>query len=110
MSETINDNFESTEINEGSKTVKELISFFRDLVIILLVVLFVRMFIVTPFRINGSSMETGYHDKEYILVDKFSYLNLPVSYGSTGSGENMWIRMEKSILSHIPVHIGDPER
>lgn len=90
--------FETTELNEGSKTVKELISFFRDLVIILFIVLFIRMFVVTPFRINGSSMETSYHDKEYILVDKFSYLNLPVTYGTSGSGESIWTQTEKMIL------------
>lgn len=102
--------FETTELNEGSKTVKELISFFRDLVIILFIVLFIRMFVVTPFRINGSSMETSYHDKEYILVDKFSYLNLPVTYGTSGSGESIWTQTEKMILWNIPVHVWDPER
>lgn len=90
--------FETTELNEGSKTVKELISFFRDLIIILFIVLFIRMFVVTPFRINGSSMETSYHDKEYILVDKFSYLNLPVTYAKSGSGESIWTQTEKFIL------------
>ena len=61
----------------------EFITFFRDLVIILIIVLFIRAFIVTPFRINGSSMESNYHDKEYILVDKFSYTNLPAEYSYT---------------------------
>jgi len=101
--------FETTELTEGTKTTRELISFFRDLVIILIIVLFIRMFLVTPFRINGSSMETSYHDKEYILVDKFSYLNLPETYKKSGSG-NILTAIENSILSNIPVHIGDPKR
>lgn len=102
--------FETVELDEGNKTIRELISFFRDLVIILIIVLFIRMFLVTPFQINGSSMETSYHNGEYILVDKFSYLNLPVSYSSDGSGEGLLINIEKFILSNIPVHVGDPLR
>lgn len=101
--------FETSEINEWNHTAAEMISFFRDLVIILLIVLFVRMFIVTPFRINGSSMETSYHDREYILVDKFSYLNLPVTYAGTASGD-LLMKTEKLILSHLPVHVWDPIR
>ncbi len=103
--------FETQEISEGNKTLREFISFFRDLIIILLVVLFVRWFFVTPFRINGSSMEESYHDKEYIIVDKFSYLDLPVTYGKTvGQIEGLWTKITDSILQKIPLHIGDPVR
>ncbi len=72
----------TSEPQEGSPVVpesgnetklSELITFFRDLVIILVIVLFVRNFIASPFRISGNSMEENYHDKEFILVDKFSY-------------------------------------
>lgn len=102
--------FETTELDEWNSTMREFVSFFRDLIVILLIVLFIRMFIVTPFRINGSSMETSYHDKEYILVDKLSYLNLPVTYASVWTGESLLTRIEKSLLSHIPVHVWDPIR
>lgn len=57
---------------------KEAIAFFRDLAIILAVVLFVREYVASPFRISGSSMEESYHDKEFILVDKFSYADFIV--------------------------------
>jgi hypothetical protein len=40
----------------------ESIDFFRDLIIIFLVVIFVRTFIAAPFQISGSSMEASYHD------------------------------------------------
>lgn len=63
------------DVEETNSVMYEFIGFFRDLIIILLIVIFIRSFIVTPFRINGSSMEDSYHDKEYILVNKFSYLN-----------------------------------
>ena len=102
--------FETVELDEGNKTIRELISFFRDLVIILIFVLFIRMFLVTPFQINGTSMETNYHNGEYILVDKFSYLNLPVTYERDSTGDSLMINIEKFILSNIPVHIWDPSR
>ena len=61
-------------IDEQPKTkLQEVIEFFRDLVIIFAVVIFVRSFIVAPFQISGSSMEESYHDSEFILVNKFSY-------------------------------------
>lgn len=52
---------------------KEAVAFFRDLAIILIVVMFVREYVASPFQISGNSMEESYHDKEFILVDKFSY-------------------------------------
>ena len=54
-------------------TLKELIDFVRDVAVILAIVLLIRTYIVSPFQINGSSMETSYHTNEYILVDKLSY-------------------------------------
>lgn len=59
---------------EAPKTkFSETIEFFRDLIIIFIVVIFVRTFIAAPFQISGSSMEESYHDGEFILVNKFSY-------------------------------------
>ena len=51
----------------------EWILFIRDICIILGVVIFLRTFIISPFTINGSSMESSYHSGEFILVDKISY-------------------------------------
>ncbi|MFB0964414.1 MAG: signal peptidase I [Patescibacteria group bacterium] len=56
----------------------EAIAFFRDLAIILIVVMFVRTYVASPFRISGNSMEENYHDQEFILVDKFSYADFGV--------------------------------
>jgi signal peptidase I len=67
--------FEIQELEETNSTFREFIRFFRDLIIIFFIVILIRVFLVTPFRINGSSMEPSYHDKEYILVDKYSYLD-----------------------------------
>ena len=67
--------FIKTDLEEVNSTFSEFIKFLRDFVIILLIVFFIRTFIITPFQINGASMEGSYHDKEFILVDKFSYLD-----------------------------------
>ena len=100
--------FETEKLEEGNQTVREIASFARDLVIILIIVLFVRSFIVTPFRINGSSMEESYHDREYILVDKFSYLKTDDVPDTTNEG--FLTQMESRIRSFIPMYIGDPKR
>lgn len=62
---------------EPSKTpFHEVIDFLRDIIIILVVVIFVRTYIAAPFQISGSSMEENYHDREFILVNKFSYVDI----------------------------------
>lgn len=55
----------------------EVIDFIKDLVIIVLIVFFVRTFLVEPFQISGESMADSYYDKEFIIVDRFSYLDIP---------------------------------
>jgi signal peptidase I len=52
--------------------------FLKDLIIIVAVVMVVRTFFVMPFQINGQSMYDSYYDKEFIIVDRFSYQDLPV--------------------------------
>ncbi|MBP6981295.1 signal peptidase I [Candidatus Gracilibacteria bacterium] len=102
--------FDTEPIDSGNETMHEFITFFRDLVIILIIVLFIRAFIVTPFRINGSSMESNYHDKEYILVDKFSYTNLPAEYSYAAKFGTGFSSLVAKTLNKIPVHISDPVR
>ncbi len=62
---------------EEKNFIKEAIDFIKDLVIIILVVLFIRTFLIMPFQISGQSMYDSYYDKEFIIVDRFSYLNIP---------------------------------
>ncbi|NDK08864.1 signal peptidase I [Candidatus Gracilibacteria bacterium] len=52
---------------------KEIIDFFKDIIVILLVVFVIRTFFILPFQINGQSMYTSYYDGEFIIVDRFSY-------------------------------------
>lgn len=69
-------------VNENKKGFKssflwEIIDFFKDLAIIIVIVLVIRTFLVIPFQINWSSMDDSYYDKEFIIVDRFSYLDIP---------------------------------
>ncbi len=118
MEETKLEQFTDYEIEETNKTFKIFINFFRDLVIILLIVVLIRTFLVTPFRINGSSMESSYHDKEYILVDKFSYLDLTedafskrMSWTDLNSTiTNTWNAIIQNTLWKAGIKVWDPIR
>ncbi len=101
--------FETVSIDETSSTFREFITFFRDLIIILIIVIMIRVFLITPFRINGTSMEESYHEKEYILVDKLSYLNFPETFWVKKS-ENTLQNTVNSLLGNIPLQIWDPKR
>jgi len=69
-----------TEVNTENKNEEtknfswEVVDFFKDLVIILLIVFIIRTFLVMPFQINGSSMMESYYDREFIIVDRLSYI------------------------------------
>ncbi len=63
-------------INEDLK--KEVIAFLKDLTIIIIIVLIVRTFIVLPFQISWQSMYDSYYDREFIIVNRFEYLNFPL--------------------------------
>ncbi len=56
---------------------KDIIDFLKDLIIIAVVVLIIRTFIAEPFQISGQSMYKSYYDKDFIIVDRFSYLDIP---------------------------------
>lgn len=52
---------------------REIIDFFKDLVVIVVIVLIIRTFFAMPFQINGQSMYSSYYNKEFIIVDRLSY-------------------------------------
>lgn len=56
----------------------EIFDFFKDLVWIVIIVVVIRTFIAEPFQISGQSMASSYYDKEFIIVDRFSYLDIPL--------------------------------
>jgi signal peptidase I len=100
--------FSENDLSEVNSTFSEFITFLRDFVVILIIVFFIRSFIITPFQINGASMEASYHDKEFILVDKFSYLD----FASDNNDSIKWSVGSTllSIWKKIPIHVGDPVR
>lgn len=101
------DSFAESELEEVNSTFSEFITFLRDFIVILMIVFFIRTFVITPFQINGQSMEGSYHDKEFILVDKFSYLDFAQDVGDTT--DSVWNSF-LNIWQKIPIHIGDPVR
>lgn len=59
------------------KKLKKFFAFFGDLfldiVIVLAIVIFIRVFVVSPFKVSGDSMKDTYHNADFILVDQISY-------------------------------------
>lgn len=74
--EKIEDN-QITNTQEKDSTFKEIYIFFRDIIIIILIVLFVRRFLILPFQISGQSMSESYTDRQFIIVDRLSYQDIP---------------------------------
>lgn len=60
-----------------------IIWFFKDLIIIVIIVVLIRSFLILPFKISGQSMYSSYYDRQFIIVDRFSYLNLPFFWITT---------------------------
>ena len=48
---------------------------------IVIIVKIFQAFIIQPFIVDGASMLTTFHDKEFLLVDKLSYLIHPATRG-----------------------------
>lgn len=45
----------------------------KVVIVSLIIILPVRYYLIQPFFVKGSSMVPNFHDKEYILVDKWTY-------------------------------------
>lgn len=67
----------STDISKKS-SFRSFFDWLKDFIIIILIVLFVRTFLIMPFQISGQSMYDAYYDREFIIVDRFSYLDIPL--------------------------------
>ena len=52
-----------------NEKIKELIGY----VIVIIIVLLVKQFIITPIRVNQSSMNNTLFDKDIMILDKISY-------------------------------------
>ncbi|MDD2487184.1 MAG: signal peptidase I [Candidatus Gracilibacteria bacterium] len=69
-------NTEITELKPEKSRMQEFIEFLRDLIIIFIIVMIIRTYIAAPFQISGGSMDTSYHNNEFIIVDKLSYVKI----------------------------------
>jgi signal peptidase I len=59
-----------------------------NLFIILLIVLFIRAYIIAPFQVSGASMTDTLDDKEYIIVNKLLYHGfLGFNFGAPQRGD-----------------------
>lgn len=77
-SEDIN-SIEKDNSNKSNKSFKDdVIDFLKDLIIVIIIVVFIRSFLVLPFQISGQSMYDSYYDKQFIIVDVLSYLDIPL--------------------------------
>jgi len=67
---------EATE-KKGGRFASEVVEFIWEtvkvVIISLVIILPIRYYLVQPFFVKGLSMYPTYHDKEYILVDKWTY-------------------------------------
>jgi signal peptidase I len=66
----------NNNVDEENSFTSEVLDFFKDLIIIVIIVLFITKTLVSIFIINGQSMYSSYYDKEFILVDRFSALKI----------------------------------
>lgn len=73
IDELVPDSWIKTRLDEETTFTGEVLDFLKDLVVIVLIVLFIRTFLAMPFQINWQSMYGSYYDKEFIIVDRLSY-------------------------------------
>jgi len=52
---------------------REVFDFIKTLLLALIFVVFIRLFIMSPFSVKGSSMEPSFYEDEYLIVDEISY-------------------------------------
>ncbi|MCF7906514.1 signal peptidase I [Patescibacteria group bacterium] len=59
--------------NKFKLLLKNIFEFLKTLVFSLLLVVFIRYFIISPFSVKGKSMEPSFYEGEYLIVDEISY-------------------------------------
>ena len=59
--------------NNFKNVLRNIFDFLKTLVFSLLLVVFIRFFIISPFSVKGKSMEPSFYEGEYLIVDEISY-------------------------------------
>lgn len=94
---------------------ESLISLARDIIVIVLVVLIVRTTLISPFQINGISMEDSFHDGELIVLDHLSYFSSKnfgreLQRGDIGALRTLTARVLDWTVGWFNIKVGDPQR
>ena len=111
MSNPTPEQYTNPEVHEATSTLMTVIKFLRDIVVIFLIAFAIRSFLVTPFQIQGVSMDDSFSDREYILVNTFGYLNFDTHFNEfLHSNPDPVSGTIAQLLKKIPIHVGDPKR
>lgn len=111
MSNSTPEQYTNPEVHEATSTLMTVIKFLRDIVVIFLIAFAIRSFLVTPFQIQGVSMDDSFSDREYILVNTFGYLNFDTHFNEfLHSNPDPVSGTIAQLLKKIPIHVGDPKR
>ncbi len=111
MSNPTPEQYTNPEVHEATSTLMTVIKFLRDIVVIFLIAFAIRSFLVTPFQIQGVSMDDSFSDHEYILVNTFGYLNFDTHFNEfLHSNPDPVSGTIAQLLKKIPIHVGDPKR
>jgi len=76
--ENKNNNVDKKESDNKWSFKNDVIDFFKDLAIVIVIVVLIRTFLILPFQISGQSMYDSYYDREFIIVDVLTYLDIPL--------------------------------
>ena len=111
MSNPTPEQYTNPEVHEATATLMTVIKFLRDIVVIFLIAFAIRSFLVTPFQIQGVSMDDSFSDREYILVNTFGYLKFDTHFNEfLHSNPDPVSGTIAQLLKKIPIHVGDPKR
>ena len=111
MSNPTPEQYTNPEVHEATSTLMTVIKFLRDIVAIFLIAFAIRSFLVTPFQIQGVSMDDSFSNHEYILVNTFGYLNFDTHFNEfLHSNPDPVSGTIAQLLKKIPIHVGDPKR
>lgn len=92
------------ETNPKKDVLELLLELLKTGLIVFVLAFLLRYFIIQPYLVDGQSMMPTYHDKEYLLVEKLSYLT-----GEPKRGDVVVLKYPKNpSLSYIKRIIGLP--
>lgn len=58
---------------KNSDKKSDVVEFLKTFIIAIAIMLFIRMFIIQPFVVKGSSMESNFFEHDYLIINEFLY-------------------------------------